>query len=88
MDWEETVTVSDVMTTDEVAEELGVTVGYVSRLCKTGRLRAVKRQGVWLVDRDSVVRWRRTKRGRGRPSPSPSPSPEPEPEQLDLDLNE
>lgn len=75
----------DVMTTDEVADEVGVTVGYVSRLCKTGRLRAVKRQGVWFIERDSVVSWLRTRRGPGRPSPSPAP--EPEAEQLDLDFD-
>jgi len=65
--WQETATIVDVMTTAEVAKAGDVSQAYVRQLIQDGRLQAVKVSGRWLVERGSVVRWLRTRRGRGRP---------------------
>jgi len=73
-----------VWTTVALAEEAGVTVSYVGRLCRQGRLDAMWVGGRWLIADESARRWMRTRRGPGRPRADDRP---PGGEQLDLDLH-
>ena len=66
MDWEETATVAETMSTTEVAEFAGVTPEYVASLCRSGRLKARKVGRTWLVYVGSVNHWLRTRK-MGRP---------------------
>jgi excisionase family DNA binding protein len=43
------------MTVSEASRKLGVNVETVYRLLYSGRLKAVKREGVWNIDPESVV---------------------------------
>lgn len=62
----------------------GATSSYISRLCRDGRLDAVKASGVWLIDQQSARRWLRTRRGPGRPPAGTRPE---RGEQLELGVD-
>ena len=42
------------ITTIEFAKKYGVTVRYVQRLCKDGRIKAEKSYTMWMIDDDQV----------------------------------
>jgi excisionase family DNA binding protein len=42
----------------EMAREVGVSVSYIARLCREGRIAAEKVGGVvWTIERQEVLRW-------------------------------
>jgi len=55
------------MTVEEVAKELGVSQERIRKLCQVGQM-GEKVAGVWLITRDQVDEFKRTRRPRGRPS--------------------
>ena len=67
-----------------VVKASGATSGYIRRLCREGRLDAVKVGGAWLIDQDSVDRWLRSDR---KPGPKPKGTQPTGGEQLPMDLN-
>ena len=67
MNWLESATVADTMTTEQVARLAEVTPEYVARLCRDGRLDCAKVGGRWLILDVSVDRWLRSGRKPGRP---------------------
>ena len=62
----------------------GATSSYISRLCREGRLDALKVQGVWLIQPESAERWLRSDRKRG---PKPKGTTSERGQQLEMDLN-
>jgi len=56
------------VTVAALAEAGGVTPGYISRLCRDGRLKAIKLGTVWLIAERSAERWLEHRAGRGRPA--------------------
>ena len=67
MDWLESATVAETLTTGQVARLADVTREYVARLCRDGRLDCAKVGGRWLILDVSVDRWLRSERKPGRP---------------------
>jgi len=67
MNWLETATVAETLTTEQVARLASVTPEYVARLCRDGRLDCAKVGGRWLILDVSVDRWLRSERKPGRP---------------------
>ena len=62
------------MTTVEASEILGVTKGYVARLCQKGKLRAHKVGRDWIVDPESVEAYKNAPKNKGgRPRKAPEP---------------
>jgi len=72
-------------TVREVAELGGVSTRRVRELCRTGKLWAVKRAGVWLIPNVTAWAWVQRDRKPGRPRKEDRPLSG---EQLGLDLNE
>jgi len=72
-----------VWTSGPLAEAAGVSVGYISKLCRDERLVAFKIGNNWVIEDESARRWLRTRRKPGRP---PKDERERDAEQLDLDL--
>jgi excisionase family DNA binding protein len=65
---------ADWLTTKEAAHHLAVRHEYVSELCRTGKLQAVKRANAWFIDPASVVRY---KDGYRKPGPKPNARAQP-----------
>lgn len=58
-------------TTSEAAAILGVSVGFISRLCRNGKLKAIMHGRDWDIDPDSVEQYRTAPKGKGgRPAGS------------------
>jgi excisionase family DNA binding protein len=49
------------MTVSEASRELGVNVETVYRLLYSGRLQAVKKDGIWVINSESVAQRRERK---------------------------
>lgn len=58
--------VDDIMDVKQAAKALDLSVERIRQLCQEG-LMGRKIAGVWLISRDEVERYRRTRRPRGRP---------------------
>jgi excisionase family DNA binding protein len=56
-----------ILSTQQAADELGVTAHYVRVLCQEGRLACFKLSREWLVKRSSLEAFKATRRSRGRP---------------------
>jgi excisionase family DNA binding protein len=61
------VAAPEIITVQEVAEQLGVTPSAIRQHIAAGRLAAVKRGGAWWLDEREVARMRRQPPGSGRP---------------------
>jgi len=85
MDWLETATVAETLTTEQVARLAGVTPEYVARLCRNGRLECAKVGARWLILDISVDRWLRSERKAGRPPKGTRPKGTQLPMDLDSD---
>ena len=57
----------DILSTEQVADLLGVSPHYVRTLCHDGRLNCFKLSREWLITRASVEEYQRTRRPPGRP---------------------
>jgi len=55
------------LTTPQTAERLGVSVDWVNKLIRAGKLSARMIGRDWLVDPESVAHYRATRRAPGRP---------------------
>ena len=58
----------ELLTTKQVADELGVTRMLILRFIKKGRLKAIKVGDIWLLDRRDVDAFSRIPRKTGRPA--------------------
>jgi excisionase family DNA binding protein len=69
-------------TTKQAADELGVTLSFVTRLCRYEILKSTMHGRDWDIDPDSVKEYKEKSRKRGRPSKTnkPLPSPKKSPE--------
>ena len=66
----------ELLSTQDVAEQLSTTARHVSRLCREARLRAVQKGRAWFVDPQSVVSYVAALRAAGGPwSKSPRSFP-------------
>jgi excisionase family DNA binding protein len=59
----------DYLTAEEVAETLGFHVNSVRRLIRSGKLRADKKVGVWLIPREALKEYQETLEGRSKHDP-------------------
>jgi len=57
----------DLLTLRQAADALNISQTRARNLCYSSRLRAVKMAGVWLIPRDAVEEYQRTRRKPGRP---------------------
>lgn len=55
------------LTVEDAAVQLGVTTRWVQEMCETGKLKAIKKSGVWDIDRQSFNRLAKRDRKPGRP---------------------
>jgi excisionase family DNA binding protein len=60
----------DYLTTEEVANILGYNVQSVRRLVRSGKLRADKKVGVWLIPREAVGDYKKTIEGKAKNDPT------------------
>ncbi len=59
------------MSVEEAANILGITPERVRKLCQQGRF-GTKFSGVWLITREEIAEYQRTRRRPGRPRKSES----------------
>jgi excisionase family DNA binding protein len=53
------------LTTQEAAAILGIKISFISRLCRSGRLKAVMHGRDWDIDPDSVRIYKETPKNKG-----------------------
>ncbi len=58
---------TEIITTPQAAQRLGVTVDWINKLIRAGHLKARRIGRDWLVDAESVARYQANRRGPGRP---------------------
>ncbi len=58
---------TEIITTPQAAERLGVTRQWIQQLIQAGILSAQKPGRDWMVDAESVARYQANRRGPGRP---------------------
>lgn len=58
------------ITTGEAAEILGLTAEACRRYARVGRFDAHKRGGIWWLDRDAVLEYKRRVAGKGKFDPT------------------
>jgi len=62
---------ADVVDAPQAAAMLGVTRQHVVHLCQTGRLQARRLSSTWVMPRQAVEEYARTRRPPGRPKKAP-----------------
>jgi excisionase family DNA binding protein len=60
----------DYLTAEEVADLLGYHVAYIRKMARAGKLRADKKNRVWLIYREAVEDYKRSIEGKSKHDPT------------------
>lgn len=63
----------DYLSTHEAAQQLGMSQRWITLLIERGQMRALRVGGVWILPRDAIEDYMRTRRPKGRPRKAASP---------------